>query len=121
MTKSMLRRSLSTLALAAAATVVPLTGGQPAAAAACNVTPGTNVPQAGAFLYEGVNIRSGAGTNCVSRGLGYSGHSVTYRCWAWGDNVGGHSTWTYLRDNTTGVSGWVSDQFLSGYGSNYQC
>ncbi|GAA4734774.1 hypothetical protein Prum_070530 [Phytohabitans rumicis] len=103
------------------AAAAPVAAAPPASAAVCNVTPSTNVPQSGAFLYEGVNIRSGPGTNCVSHGLGYSSHSVTYRCWTVGDNVGGHTTWTYLRNNTTGVTGWVSDQFLSSYGSAYHC
>jgi hypothetical protein len=100
---------------------LPVMTGEPAAAAACNISPGTFHAETGHFLFQGVNIRSGPGTNCVSRGLGYTSHSVTYRCWEFGDTVNGHSTWTYLTNNSTGVTGWVSDQFLENYGSTWRC
>jgi len=93
-------------------------------AAVCNPSH-VGTATGGSFLYEGVNIRTGPGTNCTSVGLGYSSHSVTYYCYRVGDpvtfNGATYYTWTYLRDNTTGVFGWSSDAFLGGLGSWTPC
>lgn len=121
MTISGFRSVTMALALLAATVVAPVTFATPAAAATCNINGATSMPQAGRFIYEGVNIRSGPGTNCASLGLGYSSHSLTYRCWQSGDNVNGYATWTYLTDNTTAKTGWVNDQFLSNFGSGIHC
>jgi hypothetical protein len=55
--------------------------------------------------------------NCaIPDGLGQPNHTVDYHCWDFGDPVTRNGqtwdTWTYLRDVTTGVSGWVSDALL---------
>src|SRR3954453_15451900 len=118
---STLRNFTATVVIMTAAIIAPAAFATPAFAATCNISGATNAPQAGAFQYEGVNIRTGPGTNCVPGGSGYSSHSVTYRCWQSGDNVNGYATWTYLTDNSTGKTGWVNDQFLSGFGSGVHC
>ncbi|WP_394618650.1 hypothetical protein JNUCC0626_05985 [Lentzea sp. JNUCC 0626] len=69
-------------------------------------------------LFDGsnVNIRRGPHTACTSDGQGQLSHNVDYHCYTSGDAVtrGGvtYLTWTYLRDTTTGVQGWVSDSLL---------
>ena len=102
------------------ALAVPVLAAAPAQAASCPQS-GPTFAQAGAFTYQAVNIRSGPTTGCVAVGLGYSSHNVTYRCYSEGTPVNGWSTWTYLTDNTTGVTGWSSDAFLAGGGSWYHC
>ncbi|WP_018352452.1 SH3 domain-containing protein [Longispora albida] len=66
----------------------------------------------------GVNIRSGPGAHCARRGGANSSHSLHYRCYA---SDGSGATWTYLTDESNGVTGWVKDQYLSGGGSFRQC
>ncbi|MFD4669908.1 hypothetical protein ACFWNN_09245 [Lentzea sp. NPDC058450] len=69
-------------------------------------------------LFDGsnVNIRRGPHTACTSDGQGQLTHNVDYHCYAIGDSVTRngvtYTTWTYLRDTTTGVQGWVSDSLL---------
>ncbi len=121
MRRALIRIIAASVLTLGAAITVPAVTATPALAATCNITPGTDVPETGQFVYEGVNMRSGPGTNCASRGLGYGSHSVTYHCWMSGDWVNGWPTWTYLTDNTTGISGWSSDQFLRNYGSTHHC
>jgi hypothetical protein len=90
-------------------------------AVACGTSPSTNHPQSGGFTGNSVNIRTGPHTSCTSRGLGYTTHTVTYHCYAFGDTVNGWTTWTYLTDNTTGVKGWSSDYYLKNGGGSYPC
>jgi hypothetical protein len=83
-------------------------------------------PRSGQFFdASGVYIRTGPHTSCTALGQGQLTHNVDYHCWAVGDTVNGWSTWTYLRDTTTGVSGWVSDSLLDyrdgTRGSTYAC
>ncbi|KOV84533.1 hypothetical protein [Nocardia sp. NRRL S-836] len=74
--------------------------------------------RSGRFFDAGnVNIRRGPHTSsCTSDGQGQLTHNVDYHCWALGDSVtrngSTYTTWTYLRDTTTGVQGWVSDAYL---------
>jgi hypothetical protein len=60
-----------------------------------------------------------------SLGYGQYAHHVDFHCFTNGDKVtaNGHTTytWTYLRDTTTGVSGWVADALLDGLGSGIAC
>lgn len=65
------------------------------------------------FDRNGVNIRTGPKTSCPSRGLGYRSDDVDYHCYDSGQTVNGISTWTYLRDVRTEVTGWVSDSLLA--------
>ncbi|NKE57040.1 hypothetical protein FXN61_09400 [Lentzea sp. PSKA42] len=69
------------------------------------------------FDANAVAIRRGPHTpECAADGQGQLSHRVDYHCWTNGDAVtrGGvtYRTWSYLRDVTTGVSGWVSDAYL---------
>ncbi|HEY3506258.1 MAG TPA: SH3 domain-containing protein [Actinocatenispora sp.] len=59
------------------------------------------------FTANGVHIRTGPSTSCTSLGLGYTSHSVTVHC------SKDHVTWSHIRDNTTGVSGWVDYHYLN--------
>ena len=77
--------------------------------------------RAGQFFDDNfVNIRTGPhnppGLSCTSLGQGQLTHNVQYWCFANGDTVtrGAETwfTWTFLRDTTTGVQGWVSDAYL---------
>ncbi|MFG1953260.1 hypothetical protein [Micromonospora sp. NPDC048830] len=111
--------ALSTAALAAPASAAPA-GGQNSPEVgplACTQPSWTSHPQAGGFTTDGTNIRIGPTTECTSVGLGYRSHSVTYHCW----RLGAGGTWTHLRDNTTGVQGWVKDSLLVNNGSSYAC
>jgi uncharacterized protein YraI len=76
-----------------------------AEAATCPQTPTNPLNSVASFTGDGVNIRTGPSTSCTSKGLGYRIHSVTYHCEA--------SGWVYLTDNTTGVTGWSSGQFVT--------
>ena len=77
------------------------------------------------FNATNVNIRTGPHTTCGSLGYGQLSHSVDFHCYTNGDRVSanGHTTytWTYLRDSTTGVSGWVADALLDNLGSTVAC
>jgi hypothetical protein len=77
------------------------------------------------FNASNVNIRSGPHTTCGSLGYGQLSHSVDFHCYTNGDKVSanGHTTytWTYLKDTTTGVSGWAADALLDNLGSSIAC
>ncbi|MBY8881575.1 SH3 domain-containing protein [Actinacidiphila acidipaludis] len=66
----------------------------------------------------GANIRSGSSTGCAIRGTADAGHKLNYYCWTLGSD---NASWTYLKDQTTGVQGWVYDQLLSDHGSSLYC
>lgn len=76
---------------------------------------------------EDVRIRRGPHISCTADGQAYTTHTIDYHCWDFGDSVTRNGTvytsWTYIRDVTTGVSGWVSDAFLVGGGAadQYRC
>jgi len=67
---------------------------------------------------DAARIRTGPSTSCTALGDGFPGQGATYFCFVIGQDGG---TWTYLRNNTTGVTGWVRDTFLSGVGSSKLC
>lgn len=64
------------------------------------------------FSTNGVNTRSGPSTSCSILGRGYLSDRLDYHCYASGQTVNGWSTWTYLRNVTTGKYGWVNDSLL---------
>ena len=72
------------------------------------------------FTGDNVNERRQPHVSCTSDGYGQRTHTVDYHCWRYGDEVTRnglvYSTWTYLRNVTTGVSGWVSDAYLAANG-----
>lgn len=98
---------------------------QPAFASNCS-HPHRNADTAtGSFIGNGVNIRTGPhnppGLSCTSLGQGQSGDRADFHCWTFGDTVDGGSTWSYVRNTRTGVTGWVHDSLLSGVGSTVRC
>ncbi|MDT9692507.1 SH3 domain-containing protein [Streptomyces sp. P9(2023)] len=64
-----------------------------------------------------VNIRSGPTTDCQSNGQAQMSHSLRYDCFVDGQN----GTWSHVRDNATGVSGWIKDSLLERYGAGTRC
>jgi hypothetical protein len=42
---------------------------------------------------------------------------LDYHCYT----IAGDYTWTYVRNDSTGVSGWIRDDLLSDYGSSVYC
>lgn len=84
-------------------------------------------PRSGPFFdANNVLIRTGPHTpECTALGQGQLTHNVDYHCYAFGDSVNGWSTWTYLRNTSTGISGWVNDSLLDfrdgTRGSLYSC
>lgn len=109
-----LARAIAFTGLAIAASVT-VTG--PAVAADvtpqhCSGHPHRNADSTtGSFIASGVNIRTFPHTGCTSVGQGQNGQRADYHCWAPGDG----GTWTYLRNLSTGATGWVRDDFLSGF------
>ncbi|MFR9780585.1 hypothetical protein ACL02O_31620 [Micromonospora sp. MS34] len=123
-------RKVSSAAAAVTLTVacagVAVVGAAAPASASCSHFH-ENVDTAYGQLFNGsnVNIRSGPHTSCTSLGYGQLSHYVDFHCYHSGDRVtaNGHTTytWTYLKDTTTGISGWVADALLDGLGSGIAC
>jgi hypothetical protein len=67
---------------------------------------------------NGVRIRSGPHTSCAILGLASSNQVLDYRCFTF--NEQGRS-WTFLRNDATGVHGWVRDDQLADGGSFKHC
>ncbi|GAA3762780.1 hypothetical protein [Micromonospora maritima] len=112
--------------LTVAAAGVAVVGAAAPASASCSHSHSNVDPKFGQlFNATNVNIRTGPHTTCGSLGYGQLSHSVDFHCFASGDRVSanGHTTytWTYLRDTTTGVSGWVADALLDNLGGNVAC
>ncbi|HEY3506263.1 MAG TPA: SH3 domain-containing protein [Actinocatenispora sp.] len=102
------------IAVAMTAAVVAGVGTWATAASAHTATPNScpdnswinfNSGTGNLFDANGVNIRTGPSTACTSRGLGYTSHNITVHCY-------NNSLWSHIRDNTTGVSGWVDTHYL---------
>lgn len=71
------------------------------------------------FTGDGIRIRSCADTSCAVLGLGYRSHSVTDYCWVAGTPIGGNDFWDRIRDNTTGVTGYVNETYLRPIAPNH--
>jgi uncharacterized membrane protein len=67
----------------------------------------------------GANIRTGSSTSCTSVGTLLAGHTIDYHCFT--HPASGGDSWSYLRNVSTGKTGWVRDDLLPGYGSRYHC
>ncbi|MFD2766210.1 hypothetical protein [Micromonospora eburnea] len=123
-------RKVSSIAAAVTLTVgctgVVVTGVAAPASATCS-HPHSNIDSGSGKLFNGsnINIRTGPHTSCPSNGYGQLSHNVDFWCYTSGDGVtaNGYTThsWTYLKDTTTGVSGWVADALLKGLGSQIAC
>jgi hypothetical protein len=112
--------------LAGTASATPKTGqgGVGTAHAACGTT-GPNIDNrvdADAPSGGAANQRSGtvsaSSTNCTIVGVLQPTDDALYYCWTAAND--GY-TWTYLRNQRTGVRGWVRDDLLDGYGSDDYC
>ncbi|MGA4844638.1 SH3 domain-containing protein [Streptomyces sp. G45] len=106
-------------AIAAVAVAVPLSLASPAAAhASCGKTASDKDGGSWNRTANGANERSGSSTGCAITGIAYNSHRLDYHCYTSGNDG---KTWTYLRNDSTGVSGWVRDDLLSDGGSLYSC
>ncbi|MGB3444300.1 MAG: SH3 domain-containing protein [Actinophytocola sp.] len=113
---------LSGITLAAPASAVPKA--PPSEVGAMHASCGTIGPNrdnrvdADAPSGGAANQRSGTSTNCTILGVLQPTDDALYFCWTEGND--GY-TWTYLRNQRTGVRGWVRDNLLDGYGSDDYC
>jgi hypothetical protein len=105
-------------ALAAVAIAVPLSMASPASAAAsCGTTVADKDGGSWNKTANGANERSGSSTGCTIKGIAYNTQSLDYHCWTSGDG----GTWTFVRNDATGVTGWIRDDLLSDNGSSVYC
>jgi hypothetical protein len=103
----------SAKAQAAAASVLPLN-------ASCG-TVGPNLGNefnADAPRGDAANQRSGSSTSCTILGVLQPTDDATYFCWT---RATDGLTWTHLRNERTGVKGWVRDDLLDDNGSGFNC
>ncbi|MFI7273526.1 SH3 domain-containing protein [Streptomyces sp. NPDC049879] len=105
-----------TATLAAAAVLAPATSAS--AHAGCGTSVGDRDNSTWVRSANGANIRSGSGTGCGIAGVAYSSHRLDYHCYTIGADT---HTWTFVRDDATGVTGWIRDDLLSDNGSNVPC
>ncbi|MFI6401799.1 SH3 domain-containing protein [Streptomyces sp. NPDC050548] len=110
--------SVAVAALAVPAAVVG-TAGPASAAAACGTTGPNRDTSAYVRQTAGVaaNMRSGSSTSCGITGYADNQNTLNYYCYTFN----GTATWTYLKNETDGTYGWVSDSLLPNGGSNYSC
>ncbi|WFE39420.1 hypothetical protein [Micromonospora sp. WMMD998] len=109
----------------AAAGVAVVGAGAPASASCSHSHSNVDNKFGQLFNATNVNIRTGPHTSCGSLGYGQLSHGVDFHCFASGDRVSANGrttyTWTYLKDTTTGVSGWAADALLDNLGANVAC
>ncbi|MGP3979360.1 SH3 domain-containing protein [Streptomyces sp. 8N114] len=65
----------------------------------------------GSSIYAGISI------NCPVLGKAAPTDQLDYRC----SEFNGYNWYTYLRDENTGVEGWVRRNTLTDFGSNVAC
>ncbi len=88
----------------------------------CGWTPANNSNNPGSYLYDYVNIRTGADLSCSVKTANDSvSDHLMLRC-LWYNSATGY-TWYYLTDETRGVTGWsradlVTDDYPDGYVEN---
>lgn len=87
----------------------------------CGWTPANNSNLQGTFTESGVNIRNDRWTTCPILGEGYPGQTLIARCWAVGTWINGDGTWIYVTDETTGVTGWVFELYITWDGPVDEC
>ena len=63
------------------------------------------------------NMRSGSSTACDVKGWADNRDTLDYHCYTNGSG----GTWTYLRNDTDGTTGWVKDSLLPDNGSLVYC
>ncbi|OSP44205.1 hypothetical protein B7767_06180 [Streptomyces sp. 13-12-16] len=105
--------------LAAVAVAVPLSLATPAAAhASCGTTVSDKDGSSWGKTANGANERSGSSTGCTIKGVAYNTQSLDYHCYTVGND---DYTWTFVRNDATGVTGWIRDDLLSDGGSYVYC
>ncbi|MFF0476800.1 SH3 domain-containing protein [Streptomyces sp. NPDC004284] len=117
----MMKRRLAAIlpAVAMAVLAVPMVTATPAAAHAnCGTGASDKDGSSWGKWADGANERSGSSTGCGINGVAYSTQTLDYHCYTVGND--GYS-WTYLRNDATGVYGWVRDDLLSNGGSFTPC
>ena len=67
---------------------------------------------------DAANQRSGSSTSCAILGVLQPTDDATYFCFT---HASDGLTWTYLRNERTGVKGWVRDDLLDDFGSSFNC
>ncbi|GEJ99440.1 SH3 domain-containing protein [Streptomyces sp. NPDC003388] len=108
---------LPTLVAVAASLPIALATTPASAAASCGTTVADKDGSAWNKTANGANERSGSSTGCAINGVAYSTQRLDYHCYT----VAGDYTWTYVRNDSTGVYGWIRDDLLSDYGSGVYC
>ena len=68
---------------------------------------------------SGARIRTGSSIDCTAVGTLEQGQRADYHCYTVNHSSG--YSWTYLRNVSTGKTGWVRDDLLPGYGSHVHC
>lgn len=113
------RGALGAIALGATVLVAPVVTSSPALAhAACGRTVGDLDNSSWPTGANDARLRSGSSTGCATNGISYPSHRLDYHCYTWGNDG---NSWTYVRNDTTGVQGWTRDDLLPGYGSGRHC
>ncbi|WFE92692.1 SH3 domain-containing protein [Micromonospora sp. WMMD987] len=113
------RATISAGVLMAATAIVPVVSASPASAhAPCGVSVDDKDSRTWRATGGGANMRSGSSTSCSIKGTAGSGQRLDYHCYTLGKD--GH-TWTFLRNDSTGKTGWVRDDLLSDGGSFEDC
>lgn len=69
--------------------------------------------------FSGPAMRAGPGGNCALLTRVPWGDTVSLNCYRSGDHVGDATTWSAVHYRQ--YFGWISDYYLSGYGSNFAC
>ncbi|GLY32275.1 hypothetical protein [Kineosporia sp. NBRC 101731] len=64
------------------------------------------------------NQRSGSSTGCGITGYADNRNTLDYHCYTVASDG---STWTYLRNDSDGTTGWVKDTLLPNNGSGVYC
>ncbi|MFD7827863.1 hypothetical protein [Kitasatospora sp. NPDC059803] len=67
-----------------------------------------------------VNMRSGASTGCPANGVAYQGQALDYHCYST-PLADDDFSWTYARNVSTGVQGWIRNDLLTDHGSKVKC
>ncbi|MFF4387176.1 SH3 domain-containing protein [Streptomyces sp. NPDC001552] len=113
---------LSSTALCTVAAPQALADSAPATAfAGCGGVP-EDLDGGGWYATAGgaVNMRSGASTGCPVKGVTYQGQALDYHCFA-NPLADDDWNWTYARNVSTGVEGWIRNDLLSDHGSKVKC
>ncbi|MGW3230116.1 SH3 domain-containing protein [Kitasatospora sp. NPDC001095] len=120
------KRTAAAFLLAAGTLIVPLAAAVPAGAAPTD-TPalaacGVSYSDKDSSTWHkssgnGVNMRSGPSTGCAVLGMSYSTQLIDYHCYVSASD----GTWTYARNDATGVKGWIRDDLLTDNGSKVPC